>query len=398
MTDSLAWIDEELSAWEALGLRRLLVDRVGRQGAEIEVGDRKLVNFGSNDYLGLAGTTLSSAVIDAVERNGWGSGASPLVAGHGTLHASLEAELARFEGTEAALLFPTGFAANLGTVAALAGKGDVIFSDANNHASLIDGCRLSGARIVVYPHRDLGYLDKMLQQAARFRRRLIVTDGLFSMDGDLAPLPELVGLADRHQTMLLVDEAHGTGVFGAQGRGISEHYHVEDRIPIRIGTLSKALGSVGGFVVGSRPLIEWLVNRARPYVFSTAPPEAVAAGGLRALQIVRDEPHRRRELLATAASVRDRLRQDGWPVGEPAGQIIPVWIGNPEATMQLAQSLRDRGLFVPGIRPPSVPDGQSRLRISLSYAHTPDHIQQLVHALAQLRTGGVGLGTRHPRD
>ncbi len=386
MTDSLAWIDDELAAWEALGLRRRLVDRVGRQGAEIEVEGRRVVNFGSNDYLGLAGTTLSSVVIDAVEQCGWGSGASPLVTGHGTLHAALEVALARFEGAAAALLFPTGFAANLGAVAALAGNGDVILSDAKNHASLIDGCRLSGARVVVYPHRDVGYVEKMLEQASKFRRRLIVSDGLFSMDGDLAPLPELADVADRYRAMLLIDEAHATGVFGEHGRGVTEHFGVEDRVAARFGTLSKALGSLGGFVVGSRQLIEWLTNRARPYIFSTASPQAVAAAGLRALEVVRDEPHRRHELLATAASLRDRLRQDGWQIGDSASQIIPVFLGNPNVTMHLAQSLRDQGIFVPGIRPPSVPEGESLLRISLSYAHTEDHINRLVGAMRELRT------------
>jgi 8-amino-7-oxononanoate synthase len=352
MFDSLAWIDEELVAWDAVGLRRRLIDRVGAQGAEIELDGRRVVNFGSNDYLGLAGTTLSSAVIAATEHGGWGSGASPLVSGHGVVHSALESALARFEGTEAALLFPTGFAANLGTVSALAGRGDVIFSDAKNHASLIDGCRLSGARIVIYPHGDMSYLEKMLQQAANFRRRLIVSDGLFSMDGDLAPLPELTDLADRYSAMLLVDEAHATGVFGEHGRGVSEHFGLEDRGMTRVGTLSKALGSLGGFVAGPKRLIDWLINRARTYVFSTALPEA----------------------------------QRGWQVGNSTSQIIPVFLGTPHVTMQLASSLRDQGLFVPGIRPPSVPDGESLLRISLSCSHTDDHIDRLVHAFNSLKT------------
>jgi 8-amino-7-oxononanoate synthase len=385
MSNSLAWIDEELAAWEALGLRRRLVDRHSRPGAEIEIAGHKLVNFGSNDYLGLAGTILSSAVIKAIERHGWGSGASPLINGHGDLHARLETELARFEGTEAALLFPTGYAANLGTVAALARNGDVIFSDSKNHASLIDGCRLSGARIVMYPHRDVGYLEKMLQQASRFRRRLIVTDGLFSMDGDLAPLGNLADLAEQHEAMLLVDEAHGTGVFGRKGRGIAEHFAVENRVHVRIGTLSKALGSMGGFVAGSRSLIEWLVNRARPYVFSTAPPEAMAAAGLRALEVVQSEPSRRQRLLEASGKLREALEKDGWQVGDSVSQIVPVFIGSPDTTMRLSQALRDQGLFVPGIRPPSVPEGESLLRISVLFTHTDEQLDRLVAALRGLR-------------
>jgi 8-amino-7-oxononanoate synthase len=385
MSDPLAWIDDELAAWELVGLRRHLTERVGRQGPEIQLDGRRLVNFGSNDYLGLAGTTLSSAVIAAVELHGWGSGASPLVTGHSELHGRLMAEIARFEQVEAALLFPTGFAANLGTISALAGRGDVIFSDAKNHASLIDGCRLSGARIVVYPHGDCEYLEKMLRQAAQFRRRYLVTDGLFSMDGDLAPLLELAEFADRYEATLIVDEAHATGVFGEQGRGTCEHFGVEGRVAVRTGTLSKALGSLGGFVVGSRRLIDWLINRARPYVFSTASPAAVVAAGLRAIEIVRDEPERRQRLLASAADVRTRLRRDGWQLGNSASQIIPIVVGSAEIALQFSQLLRDQGLFVPAIRPPSVPDGESLLRISLTSDHTQDQLEQLVDVLSKAR-------------
>ena len=382
MSKDLDWIDDELTALDALGLRRQLVDRMGRQGVEIEIGGRKVVNFGSNDYLGLAGTALSSAVMDEIANRGWGSGASPLVTGHAGLHTELETELAAFEGTESALLFPTGYAANVGAVTALAGNGDVLLSDSKNHASLIDGCRLSGARVVVYPHRDVDYVARMLQQATGFRRRIIVTDGLFSMDGDLAPLPELAELAQRYQAMLLVDEAHATGVFGEHGRGVSEHFGVENRVTVRVGTLSKALGSIGGFVVGASKLVEWLVNRARTYIFSTALPEATAAAGLRALAIVREEPHRRRELLANGKKLRERLKDQGWQVGDASSQIVPIYLGSPEATMQLSQTLRDHGVFVPGIRPPSVPDGESLLRISLSYLHTDSQLDRLVEALS----------------
>ena len=385
MSNGLDWIDDELSALDTLGLRRRLVDRVGRQGVEIEFEGRKLVNFGSNDYLGLAGMALSSAVMEEVAWRGWGSGASPLVTGHASRHTELESELAAFEGTESALLFSTGYAANVGAVTALAGKGDVLFSDSKNHASLIDGCRLSGARVVVYPHRDVEYLQRMLQQAEGFRRRLIVTDGLFSMDGDLAPLPELAELAQRYQAMLLVDEAHATGVFGEHGRGVSEFLGVEDKVSVRVGTLSKALGSIGGFVAGQKRLVDWLVNRARTYIFSTALPEAIAAAGLRAVSIVRQEPRRRLELLAKATKLRERLQGQGWQIGTASTQIIPLYMGTPEATMQFSQALRSRGVFVPGIRPPSVPDGESLLRISLSYLHTDAHINLLVESLSSVK-------------
>lgn len=386
MNKPLAWIKEELAAWEALGLRRTLVERTTAQGAEVEINGRKFVNFGANDYLGLAGQELTAAVRESLDATGWGSGASPLVTGHGRLHGDLERALAEFEGTEAALLFPTGFAANVGVVTALAGKGDVIFSDAKNHASLIDGCRLSGARVWIYPHRDVTYLEHVLQQAGAFRRRLIVTDGLFSMDGDLAPLDQLADLADRHAAMLVVDEAHATGVLGEQGRGTCEHFGVEERVAARVGTLSKALGSLGGFVVGPQTLIDWLANRARSYVFSTAAPEAIAAAGLKALELVKREPHRRQELLARAAALRARLQRDGWQVGDSPTQIIPIQIGAPDPTMAMAARLREAGLLVPGIRPPTVPDGESLLRISLSWRHSADQLERLAQALRDSRT------------
>ncbi len=385
-SDPLAWIDDELDRLESAGLRRRLATRESAQAADCIILDGlPLLNFGSNDYLGLAAQALNHAAIDSIERAGWGSGASPLVTGRGARHTALEDRLAEFEGTESALLFPSGFAANLGTIAALAGKGDVVFSDARNHASIIDGCRLSRAHVHVYPHRDVDQLREALSQSSRFRRRLIVTDTLFSMDGDLAPLSDLAGLAERFDAMLVVDEAHATGVFGDTGRGVCQHLDVERGVHVRVGTLSKALGSIGGFVVGTTRLVQWLSNRARTYVFSTSPPEAVAAAGLRALEIVQAEPQRRRTVLDHADRLRTSLQEHGWFCGDSASQIIPVRIGDAGQTTQMAAALRQRGLFVPGIRPPTVPDGESLLRISLSYVHTEDMLRQLVNALDELR-------------
>ncbi len=382
--DPLAWIGDALAEWDSLGLRRRLAVRAGPQRAgSIFLDGRELINFGSNDYLGLAADgRLADAVSRALPPAGWGSGASPLVTGRGTLHAELENELAKFEGTEAALLFSTGFAANVGAITALAGKGDVIFSDAKNHASIIDGCRLSGARVQIYPHRDVDGLANLLRQAGGFRRRLIVTDSLFSMDGDLAPLAQLAELAEQHDAILMADEAHATGVFGDRGRGVTESLGVEDGVHVRIGTLSKALGSIGGFVAGPQKLIDWLANRARTYVFSTAPPEAMAAAGLAALRIVRDEPHRRMELLDRAAQLREQLTEQGCQIGDSQSQIIPVLIGDPTRTMHVSAALRDRRLFIPGIRPPTVPEGQSLLRISMTFAHSGAMLDQLLTALA----------------
>jgi 8-amino-7-oxononanoate synthase len=390
----LAWIDQGLAALEASGLRRRLMVLSAQEPTTIELDGRSLVNFGSNDYLGLAAAPqLAEAVRAALDATHWGSGASPLVCGRSDWHHELETRIARFEGTEAALLFSSGFAANVGAITALVGVepdglGDAIFSDAQNHASIIDGCRLSGAKTFVYPHGDCDRLAQLLAETGPFRRRLIVTDGLFSMDGDLAPLPRIAELATQSGAMLMVDEAHATGVFGSQGRGVAEYLGVESRVDVRVGTLSKALGCAGGFVVGSQSLIDWLTNRARSYVFSTAPPAAACAAAIAALDLVDRQPERRRELLARADALRAALQEQGWNTADSASQIIPIVIGDAGRTMQFAAALRQRGMFVPGIRPPSVPNDGSLLRVSLSYAHTTEMVDGLLAALAELRQTG----------
>jgi 8-amino-7-oxononanoate synthase len=387
-SDPLAWLDDELACLDAQHLRRRLTVRAGPQAATIRLDNQDFVNFGANDYLGLAADPrLAIAAAQSVSDQGWGAGASPLITGHSASHAELERALAEFEGAEAALVFTSGFAANCGTVAALVGQGDAIYADAKNHASLIDGCRLSRAEVHIYRHADADHLAELLRAAGTYRRQLIVTDSLFSMDGDFAPLPRLAELAERHQAMLMVDEAHATGVFGAQGRGVAEQLGAEDGVHIRMGTLSKALGSSGGFVAGRRSLIDWLVNRARSYVFSTAFPPAVAAAATAALKVVREEPQRRSELLERANMLRQKLSAQGWNLGRSASQIVPLYIGEPQRTMQMAQTLREHGLLVPGIRPPTVPAGESLLRISLSWAHTPEMLSSLVAALGNCWRG-----------
>jgi 8-amino-7-oxononanoate synthase len=262
----------------------------------------------------------------------------------------------------------------------------VVFTDRKNHASLLDGCRLSRADVKVYSHADWKRVDQLLQRDSGHGRRLIVTDSLFSMDGDVAPLVQLAEVAERRGAMLMIDEAHATGVFGASGRGVAEAQEVEARIPIRVGTLSKALGSHGGYVVGERRLINWLVNRARPYVFSTAAPAAVAAASLAALEIVIGEPERRKTLLDRAAELRRRLADQGWNTGNSVSQIIPVIVGEPEAAVRLSASLRERGFFVPAIRPPTVPKGEACLRISLSYSHSDKMVDRLAESLGEINT------------
>jgi 8-amino-7-oxononanoate synthase len=283
-------------------------------------------------------------------------------------------------------LFPTGFAANAGTICALAGKEDVIFSDRLNHASLIDGCRLSQARVLVYHHDDLAGLEHELEKSAwkgsGTGRRLIVTDTVFSMDGDLAPLLELCDLAERFEAMVIVDEAHATGVFGHGGRGVAEMMGVEHRIAVRVGTLSKGVGTMGGFVAGSHTLIDWLWNRARPQIFSTALPPSICAAAIEAIRIIETEPERRQRLLQLAAGLRRKIVDAGIEtVPQAVGPIVPVILHTPERALQVARQLEEQGFLVGAIRPPTVPHGTSRLRITLCSAHEPADIDRLVAAL-----------------
>jgi len=384
--DPLGWIEARLERLERDGLRRQLRAVKPASPGCFELGGRELANFGSNDYLGLAADSrVVEAACAATGEFGWGSGASPLVCGRTTQHAELERRLAEFEACEAALLFPAGFAANAGTIPALVERGDFIFSDQKNHASIVDGCRLSRAEVKIYRHGDVEHLRELLKSSQESRRKLIVSDGLFSMDGDLAPLPDIAALAEEHGAMLMVDEAHATGVFGKRGRGAAEHLGVEDAVDVRVGTLSKAAGSLGGFVAGRRALIDWLANRARSYVFSTAPPAALCAAALAALEIIQDEPERRSVLLQRAGELREALRSQGWNTAASVSQIIPVVVGDPQRAMQLSADLSERGFFVPGIRPPSVPPEESLLRISLSCIHEPETIDRLLRALDELK-------------
>ncbi|MGL4511760.1 MAG: aminotransferase class I/II-fold pyridoxal phosphate-dependent enzyme [Lacipirellulaceae bacterium] len=393
MPDPLAWIDDEL---ERLGREGLLRER--RVGLGLDprapAGDLRerppLVNFGSNDYLGLARDPRLAAAAAAAAAGGWGAGASPVVGGRSPHHAELERRLAEFEGQPSALVFPSGFAANAGVVPALVDQGDAIYADAKNHASLIDGCRLSRANRYVYPHADAAALGRMLAGGQQYRRRLIVTDTLFSMDGDVAPLVELAELAERHGAMLLVDEAHATGVWGPTGRGAVElaaarDPRVERLVSVRVGTLSKAFGASGGFVSGSEALIRWLVNRARPYVFSTASPPAAAAAALAGLEAARAEPWRRARVIALAERVQAALTEAGWDTGHSTTQVVPIRVGGPAAAVALSERLARAGVAAPAIRPPSVPEGESLVRLSLSAAHSDDDVQRLLQALGPAR-------------
>jgi 8-amino-7-oxononanoate synthase len=382
---ALAWIDEALADLEANALHRTLVEIESPPGPVVRIAGRSYLCFASNDYLGLAADDrLRRGAVQAIDTFGSGAGGSRLITGNSSLHRRLERELAALKGCEDAVVFAAGYLANLGTISALVGRGDAVFSDVLNHASIIDGCRLSGAAISIYPHGDVQALAALLAESTA-RRRLIVTDSVFSMDGDLAPLPELVQLAAENGAMLMVDEAHATGVLGENGGGAVEHFGLSGSVPIVMGTLSKALGAQGAFVAGDAPLIDYLRNRARAFVFTTALAPPAVGAALAALAVVRTEPERRRWLRALAAQLREGLRALGYrvPGGETA--IVPVLVGEVERALALSAALRQRGIFVPAIRPPTVPPGRARLRLSLSAAHTEAQVQETLAAFAAVR-------------
>ncbi len=387
MTSIPSELAEELAALESSGRRRVRRTVEPLPEGRCQVNDSLLWNFAGNDYLGIADhPLLIQSAAEAMHSAGVGARASPLVSGRTQWHDRLEARFSQFKHAEAAILFPTGFAANLGVLTALAGPEDVILCDRLNHASLIDGSRLSKARLRVVPHCDVEACRKQLQNAAGSRRRFIVTDSVFSMDGDHAPLAELAQLADAFDAVLIVDEAHATGVFGAQGRGLLEDQHVpdSDRI-VAVSTLSKAMGLQGGIVTGCNVLIEWLWNSARSQMFSTGLSVPVCGAALAAIDLIENEPHRRDWLKKASSHVLTSLREQGWEIPEATrGPIIPVLIGDDQETMRLSARLQEAGVLVAGIRPPTVPPRTSRLRISLSFAHGSLGIEALIQAFSEL--------------
>ena len=354
------------------GLLRELRTIDSAPGARVLLDGREVLLLCSNDYLGLAGhPAVREAAADAARRWGAGAGASRLVSGNLALHERLEAELAAFKGTETSLLFGSGYLANLGVIAALAGRDDVVLSDARNHASIVDGCRLARAETVVYDHGDLDALAGALRRT-RGRRALVVTDAVFSMDGDLAPLEGIVELARRHGARVLVDEAHATGVVGPGGRGLVAKLGLESEVDVVIGTLGKALGSYGAFAACTRQMAAYLLNSARTAIFSTALPPPAAGAALEALRLVREEPALLERLHANARTLREALAAHGLriPSGcEPTMPIVPLVIGDPRAAMALCEAALAGGVFAQAIRPPTVPAGTSRLRLVATAAH-----------------------------
>ena len=353
--------------------------------AEVVVQGRRLVDFCSNDYLGLARhPKIVSAMCEAAAVYGCGSGAAHLVTGHGVEHHALEEELAEFTGRERALLFSTGYMANLATICTLAERGEVVLLDRLNHASLIDGALLSGARFSRYAHGDGSAAERALIEH-KDEVSVLATDGVFSMDGDLARLPSLARTCARKKTWLVVDDAHGIGVVGARGRGTLEHYDMgSDEVPVLVGTLGKALGTFGAFVAGSKDLIELLLQKGRTYIYTTALPQPVAAATRAALKLVDEETWRRERVLKLTERFRAAAKQHNLPLAHSETPIQPVILGTPEAALSAQKALFEAGFWVVAIRPPTVPAGSARLRITLSAAHTEDQVDSLVETLARI--------------
>ncbi|HVX33109.1 MAG TPA: 8-amino-7-oxononanoate synthase [Solirubrobacterales bacterium] len=379
MTDVAAALEE----LRERGLYRRLRLVEGPQGPRVTLDGREALLLCSNDYLGLAADPrVREAAAEAALRWGAGAGASRLISGTMAPHRELEAALAEFEGYGRALLFGSGYLANLGTIAALAGPGEVVFSDELNHASIIDGCRLARAETAIYRHNDVEHLESLLRGAAG-RPALIVTDGVFSMDGDVAPLAERLELARRHGARLMVDEAHATGAVGPGGRGSVAAAGLAGEVDVVMGTMGKALGAYGAYVCASAETVDYLVNRARPFVFSTAPPPPVIGAARAALGVLEAEPERVGRLRMNARALRDALAAEGLLTGDSTTQIVPVRVGEAERAMALCEAALERGVFAQGIRPPTVPEGSSRLRFTVMATHEPAELRRAAHEVGE---------------
>jgi len=385
----LTFLSTALDAIKERDLFRRLRYLQGAQTPRVQLEGKEAILLSSNNYLGLAEhPALREAAIRALERYGCGAGASRSVSGTTELHRELEERIARFKGSEAALILSTGYMANIGLLTTLVGTGDLIVSDELNHASIVDGCRLSRAETWVYRHRAMDHLEALLKRSTH-HRRLIVTDGIFSTEGAIAPLPEIRQLADRYGALVMVDDAHATGVLGREGRGTGEHFDMMGKIEIQMGTLGKALGGFGAYVAGTQDLIDYLINCCRPFIYTTAIPPAVAAMALAALEIVEKEPQRRARLWENTAYFRSGLQNLGFDLGRSETPICPVFIGDNALTMEADRRLMARGVFAQGIRPPSVPAQGARLRTTLMATHTSEDLD---YALASFHEVGKELG------
>jgi 8-amino-7-oxononanoate synthase len=385
---TVSWTDdihEELHEMDAQGLRRRLrtVDLLGGMRASVE--NKDCILFCTNNYLGLADHPhVLERSQKALFRYGASAQASRLVSGHLPIHQQLEEKTAAFKGSEACLAFPTGYMANLAAVSALVDEKDVILCDRLNHASLIDACRMTKAKFMVYEHLNLEDLKEQLEKTAKYRRRLVVTDGLFSMDGDLVPLLKLMELAHEYDALVMVDDAHGTGVLGPTGQGIIHHFPLKHFPAVVVGTYSKAMGSMGGFVCGSQLFIEYLLNKARTFIYTTGLPPSVCGASLGALEVMEQETSRVDKLWDNAKKIRVGLKALGYDIPRGAGPILPVMVGENEEALRMSKRLLEEGILIVAIRPPTVPKGTARLRLSVSAAHTDEDIVKLLDAFKKL--------------
>jgi len=378
-------LEENLLQLKTKGLKRTLRAVEGAQDREMMVDGRKVLNFCSNNYLGLANDPrVAQAALKALREEGVGAGASRLVCGNMTSHRRLEEALAQWKGTESCLVFNSGYTANLGIIPSLCGRGDVIFADKLNHASLIDGMILSGAAFKRYPHKDVETLRQWLKEAQDFRKRIVITDSVFSMDGDLAPLEEIVHLAKEYEAWVMIDEAHALGVLGKTGKGATEHFGLEDQIDIQMGTLSKSGGVFGAYCCGSKSLISFFLNSCRSFIYTTALPPSIAAAALKAIEIMQTEPERRGRLWEWTNLMRGELKRLGFDTLASETPIIPILVGDSALALRFSQKLWERGIFVQAIRPPTVPQNTARLRLTVMATHLRQDVERALEALREI--------------
>lgn len=377
--------EKELKYLNQKGLLRTLRKIDSAEGPRITINGKELILLSSNNYLGLANhPRVKEAAIRAIERYGLGSGASRLISGNMSPHEELEERISRFKGTESALVFNSGYTANIGIIPSIVGKGDFIYSDELNHASIIDGSRLSRAEIRIYPHKDMNGLEDLLKKEKGNGRKLIITDTVFSMDGDIAPLKEIYELSKRYDAILMVDEAHATGVLGKKGRGAIEHFNLKDNDIIQMGTLGKALGTFGAYVAGSKELISYLKNKARSFIYTTSLPPSIAAASIEAINIIEEDPTYLRKLWENRKVFIEGLHSMGLNTLCSETPIIPVFIGDMQKALEIARLLFEEGIFAPAIRPPTVPEGSSRIRTTVMATHTKDDLDEALKAFRKV--------------
>ena len=383
--DKTAWIEAEIASLKEQGLFTHIRTLSSPQGAWLVVDGRRVLNFSSNNYLGMANhPRVVEAAKQAMDRYGVGPAAVRTIAGTMDLHLELEERLARFKGAEAAVTFQSGFTANLATLGALVGRGDVIFSDRLNHASIIDGCRLSRAEVVAYEHNDPDDLRRKIAETTEYRRRLIVSDGVFSMDGDIAPLPEIAAIASEHGILLMVDDAHGEGVLGRGGRGIVDHFGLHGQVDVEVGTLSKAFGVVGGVVAGPKVIIDWLRQRGRPFLFSSAMTVPDVAANLAVMDLLEESTELVDRLWRNADYFKQGMRALGFDTGATQTPIVPVMLGEAPLAQQFSRRLFEEGVFAMAIGYPTVPQGKARLRVMNSATHSPEDLDLALDRFARV--------------